>query len=202
VRRWLELDPELRFKLDPGSAWTDELIAELAATGAVVTADYKGFYTEQDPPPDAGLYRRVAEGLPEALLEDPALTEETQAVLEPYRDRVTWDAPIHSVADVEALPFPPRTLNSKPSRFGYLRELLEFYDHCEGRGIALYGGGMFELGPGRGQIQYLASLFHPDAPNDVAPSAFNDPEPTPGLPRSPLELVPARSGFRWGSSSG
>ena len=28
---------------------------------------------------------------------------------------------------------------------------------------------MFELGPGRGQLQYLASLFHPDGPNDLAP---------------------------------
>ena len=46
VLRWLELDPTLRFKLDPGSAWSDDLIAELAATGAVVTADYKGFYTD------------------------------------------------------------------------------------------------------------------------------------------------------------
>jgi hypothetical protein len=43
VHRWLEIDPTLRFKLDPGSAWTDELIAELAATHAVVTADYKGY---------------------------------------------------------------------------------------------------------------------------------------------------------------
>jgi hypothetical protein len=197
VQRWLDLDPTHRFKLDPGSAWTDELIAELAATNAVVTADYKGYYTEQDPPPDAGLYRRVADGLPEALLEDPALTAETEPVLEPHRERVTWDAPIHSIADVEGLTWPAQTLNCKPSRFGFLRELLDFYDYCEARGIGLYGGGMFELGPGRGQIQYLASLFHPSAPNDVAPGAYNDPEPRDGLPRSPLEPAPEPSGFRW-----
>ena len=197
VHRWLELDQSLRFKLDPGSAWTDELIADLAATKAVVTADYKGYYTEQDPPPDAGLYRRVAEGLPDALLEDPALTADTEPVLEPHRERVTWDAPIHSVADVDALTWPPKTLNSKPSRFGFLRELLDFYDYCETRGIGLYGGGMFELGPGRGQIQYLASLFHPSAPNDVAPGAYNDPEPREGLPRSPLEPAVEATGFRW-----
>jgi hypothetical protein len=197
VHRWLELDPRLQFKLDPGSAWTDELIAQLAATGAVVTADYKGYYTEQDPPPDAGLYRRVADGLPKALLEDPALTADTEPVLEPHRERVTWDAPIHSIADVEGLPWPPRILNCKPSRFGFLRELLDFYDYCDAKGIGLYGGGMFELGPGRGQIQYLASLFHPSAPNDVAPSAYNDPEPTQGLPSSPLEPAP-QAGFRWG----
>src|SRR5262245_42987829 len=29
VLRWLELDHGLRFKLDPGTAWSDELIAEL-----------------------------------------------------------------------------------------------------------------------------------------------------------------------------
>src|ERR671936_478105 len=200
VLRWLEFDPSLRFKLDPGSAWTDDLIAELAGTHAVVTADYKGFYTEQDPPPDAELYRRVADGFPEAYLEDPALTDETEPVLEPHRERVTWDAPVHSVEDVEQLRWPPRVLNSKPSRFGRLRELLAFYDHCERSGIGLYGGGMFELGPGRGQIQYLASLFHPDGPNDVAPGAYNDPEPRAGLPRSPLEPAP-QAGFQWGDAA-
>ena len=202
VRRWLEIDPALRFKLDPGSAWTDDLIAELAGTHAVVTADYKGFYTEQDPPPDADLYRRVAEGFPEAYLEDPALTDETELALEPHKERVTWDAPVHSVEDVEQLPFAPRVLNSKPSRFGRLRELLAFYDHCERHGIELYGGGMFELGPGRGQIQYLASLFHPHGPNDVAPGAYNDPEPTAGLPPSPLDPAAADAGFRWGGLDG
>jgi hypothetical protein len=201
VRRWLELEPSHRFKLDPADDWSDELIAELAATGAIVTADYKAYYSAEDgPPPDAALYRRVAEGFPEAYLEDPALTDETDAVLEPYRDRVTWDAPIRSVADVEGLSFPPRVLNSKPSRFGRLQELLAFYDHCEANGIGLYGGGMFELGPGRGQIQYLASLFHPDGPNDVAPRAYNAPEPSPGLPPSPLEPAPEATGFRWVAS--
>ena len=202
VRRWLELEPSHRFKLDPAGDWSDELIAELAATGAIVTADYKAYYSQEDgPPPDAELYRRVAEGFPEAYLEDPALTDETDAVLEPHRDRVTWDAPIHSVADVEALPFAPRVLNSKPSRFGRLQELLAFYDHCDANGIALYGGGMFELGPGRGQIQYLASLFHPDGPNDVAPRAYNEPEPHEGLPPSPLQPAPEETGFRWGEAA-
>jgi hypothetical protein len=198
VRRWLEIEPGHRFKLDPGSDWTDELIADLADTGAVVTADYKGYYTDQDPPPDADLYRRVAEGFPDAYLEDPALTDETELVLEPHRERVTWDAPIHSVADVDGLSFAPRTLNSKPSRFGRVQDVLAFYDHCETNGISLYGGGMFELGPGRGQIQYLASLFHPDGPNDVAPRPYNDPEPRPGLPKSPIEPAPEPAGFRWG----
>ena len=201
VRRWLGLDPNHRFKLDPHGDWSDELIQELAETHAVVTVDLKAYYrTSQDPPPDAELYRRVVEGFPEAYVEDPALTDETEPVLEAHRDRVTWDAPIRSVADVEALAFRPRTMNSKPSRFGRLRELLAFYDYCEEQGIALYGGGMFELGPGRGQIQYLASLFHPDGPNDVAPGPYNDLEPRPGLPGSPLDPSP-EAGFRWTSPS-
>ena len=90
---------------------------------------------------------------------------------------------------MEALPFRPRTLNCKPSRFGSVKRLFDFYDACAHEGIALYGGGQYELGPGRGQIQRLASVFHPDAPNDVAPSGYNAAEPVAGLPTSPLPPV-------------
>ena len=116
-------------------------------------------------------------------------------MLEPHAERLTWDAPIHTVADAEALPFRPRCLNVKPSRFGRLRALLDFYAWCDASGIAMYGGGQFELGPGRGHIQLLASLFHPDTPNDVAPREFNADGPRPGLPTSPLELRPRETGF-------
>ncbi|HET8606035.1 MAG TPA: hypothetical protein VFL66_03295 [Gaiellaceae bacterium] len=199
LRPYIDLYPGIRFKLDPTPAWTDAFCAELAGLGRVDVVDLKGHYsgTSVDNPPDAALYRRVAEAFPEAWIEDPALTGETAPVLEPHRARLTWDAPIHSVADVDALPFPPRCLNSKPSRFGSLRRLFDFYDVCAERGIALYGGGQFELGPGRGQIQYLASLFHPDGPNDVAPGAFNEPVPRGGLPASPLEPTPTATGFRF-----
>ena len=50
----------------------------------------------------------------------------------------------------------------------------------------MYGGGQFELGVGREQIQAVASLFYPDAANDVAPSAYNTATPGDDLPRSPL----------------
>ena len=102
---------------------------------------------------------------------------------------------MHSVADAETLPFKPRCLNSKPSRFGSVQRLLDFYDWCAAEGVELYGGGQFELGPGRGQVQLLASLFHPEAPNDVAPSAYNAAGPRPGLPASPLELSPRATGL-------
>jgi L-alanine-DL-glutamate epimerase-like enolase superfamily enzyme len=200
VRKRLARYPTLRFKLDPTDEWTDELIAELVATGAVDSVDLKGLYvgTVVDAGADPELYRRVAEAFPDAWIEDPRLNEETDPVLEPYRDRITWDANIHSVADIESLPFPPRMVNIKPSRLGGLEELFAAYDYCEEHGIGAYGGGQFELGPGRGQIQYLASLFHPDTPNDVAPSGYNLPDPEPGLPASPLEPRPSGTGFRWG----
>lgn len=125
------------------------------------------------------------------------MTPAVLPVLRPHMDRVTWDAPIHAVADVTALAHPPRVLNCKPCRFGGLRALMDFYDHCDAHGIALYGGGFFELGVGRGQIQYLASLFHPDGPNDVAPRGYHPLHPRPGLPTSPLAPPdPAVPGFR------
>jgi hypothetical protein len=201
VLRWLEVDPGLRFKLDPTADWDDALIAELEATGAVDVVDLKGAYrgTSVDNPADAGLYRRVAEGFPAAWIEDPDLSDaDAAAALSEHRDRITWDAPIHSVADIEALPFPPRMLNVKPSRFGSVRRLLDTFDYCAERGITTYGGGQFELGPGRGHIQYVASLFSPDASNDVAPGEYNEGGARPGLPRSPLPVAAAPTGFRWG----
>jgi L-alanine-DL-glutamate epimerase-like enolase superfamily enzyme len=200
VSRRLASYPTLRFKLDPTSDWSDELIQELVATGAVDSVDFKGHYvgTIVDQVPDPDLYRRVAEAFPDAWIEDPALTDETSPVLEPHRDRITWDAPIHSIADIESLPFAPRMVNVKPSRVGGVEDVCATYDYCAEHGIGAYGGGQFELGAGRGHIQYLASLFHPDTPNDVAPSGYNLPDPEPGLPVSPLEPQIAPAGFRWG----
>ena len=198
VRELLDLYPRLRFKLDALDEWTDEFVAEIGASGAVDVVDLKGLYEGDwvDATPSAELYERVATGFPHAWLEDARLNGETRPVLEPHLDRLTWDLPIRSVADVEALEHPPQCLNSKPSRFGSVRNLLDFYDHCESNGIAVYGGGQFELGPGRGQIQHLASLFHADAPNDVAPKEYNEGGPRPGLPQSPLPPAGREPGFR------
>jgi hypothetical protein len=197
LRAWLALYPGLRFKLDATTDWDDGLIAELAGTGAVDSVDFKGQYsgTAVDSPPDPALYRRVIEGLPDVWLEDPALTPETEALLDPVSGRVTWDAVIHCVADIETLRWPPRTVNVKPSRFGSIERLFAAYDYCASHDIGAYGGGQFELGAGRGQIQLLASLFHPGTPNDVAPGGFNL-DPQPGLPTSPLTVDPEPIGFR------
>ena len=190
--------PGTRFKLDPTNSWTNELIAELVELGCVDSLDLKGQYkgTPVDVDTDPELYERVAEAFPHAWLEDPDLTDETRRVLEPHRDRVTWDAVIHSVEDIVGLEWEPRMVNIKPSRFGPLSALFAAYDFCAERGIGAYGGGQTELGVGRDHIQYLAALFHPDTPNDVAPGGFNHPQLPDGLPESPLHVEPAASGFR------
>jgi hypothetical protein len=190
----------VRFKLDYEATWDAELITALAATEAVDVIDFKGAYkgtvVDVDTVPE--VYASCADAFPHAWLEDPDLTDPTAAgVMVLHHDRITWDAPIHGVDDIVRFRIHPRALNAKPSRFGPLSKLFAFYDHCAAEGIALYGGGQSELGPGRGQIQLLASLFHPDGPNDVAPSGWDqDDFPRTGLPTSPLDPQPDAIGFR------
>ena len=199
-----DIDPNLRFKLDPTASWDKGFIRELALLGCVDVVDMKGRYRNANVAmdPEVGLYRRVIEGLPDAWIEDPAVEDGTAELLERHRDRITWDEPIHSVADIETLPWPPRMLNLKPARFGSVHALFDTYDYCAARGIGTYGGGMFEQGPGRGQLQHLASLFHPDGPNDLAPAGYNLESPPRDLPRSPLAPEPHPTGFRWGTYDG
>ena len=199
VERRLARYPALRFKLDATPDWDDGLIAALVETGAVDSIDFKGAYkgTPVDVPTDAELYRRVAGAFPDAWLEDPDLDDPgARAALAGHEDRITWDAPIHSVADILARPVIPRTVNLKPSRFGSVRALFEAYDFCAEHGMGAYGGGQYELGVGRGQIQLLASIFHADGPNDIAPGGYDAIDPEPGLPTSPLDPNPDRIGFR------
>lgn len=198
IRAFLAQYPTLRFKLDARPDWTEEIFAELQELGCVDSIDLKGQYTGTvvDNPPDPELYRRVIEAFPDAWLEDPALTDETVPLLEPHADRVTWDAPIHSVDDIEALRWPPRTVNVKPSRFGSIERLFAAYDYCAEKGIGAYGGGQWELSIGRGHIQLLAALFHPDTPNDVAPGGYNANEPPDRLPASPLAVRARETGFQ------
>ena len=189
--------PELEFKLDPENDWDARLIEEIAGLAPVRVLDLKGMYvgTPVDVDTDPELYRAVAERFPDAYLEDPDINDETREVLAPFDDRITWDAPLHSLADVKERA--RKAINSKPSRFGSLAELLDIYEYCDANGIAVYGGGQGEVECGRGQIQYLASLFHASTPNDVAPSGYNDPAVPAGMPTSPMDPAPSETGFRW-----
>ena len=188
IEPYLALNPDLEFKLDVEAGWDRALMERLAATGRVRVLDLKAYYrgTSVDLAPDPELYRAAAEVFPDAVIEDPWLEDGCREALAGAEDRLSFDAPIHSWRDVEKLPLEPRWLNIKPSRFGTLARLLECIEECEERGIQVYGGGQFELGPGRRQIQRLASVFYADAPNDVAPTAYNDGPAREGLPASPL----------------
>jgi len=196
IEPYRELFPALEFKLDVGEDWDRTLMEKLVATDRVRVLDLKAYYrnTGVDLAPDPALYRLVVECFPEVVIEDAWLEDGCLEALAGAEDRLSFDAPIHSWDDVGKLPLTPRVLNIKPSRFGTLRGLLECIEECEARGIRMYGGGQFELGPGRRQIQRLASVFYGDAPNDVAPSEYNDGPARPELPQSPLP-APEGPGF-------
>ena len=194
----LEIQPGLQFKLDPTDDWTDEIVSALAETGAVESVDFKSFYTDGFVVQTGKLplYEMVIGGLPDAWIDDPDLKiPEVDEFLVPHRDRISWDANIHSIDDIEALPFKPKMVNVKPSRIGGLKRLLDTYDYCEREGIGMYSGGQFELGVGRDHVQLLAAIFHPDSPNDVAPTGWNVPAPIAPLQGSPLSLTEAATGF-------
>jgi hypothetical protein len=194
VEGWMKVDPGLEFKLDPEpDSWDAAQIGRLAATGRVRVLDLKAYYAGSivEVAPDAGFYRTIVEGFPDAVIEDAWLEGDPRAALAGAEERLSFDAPIHSLADVDALSVRPRWLNIKPSRFGTLRRLLECIEACEARGVTMYGGGQFELGVGRRQIQTLASTFYADGPNDTAPGEYNQGDPRPGLPSSPLPAATA-----------
>ena len=199
LERLLAECSDAAFKLDPTTEWSRDLADDVAALAPVRILDLKGQYegTDVDTPADPDLYRTMTAAFPDAVLEDPALTEETKAVLADHEDRVSWDAPITGVESVRELPFQPSWLNVKPSRFGSLESLLDTIEYCQRRDVTLYGGGQFELGVGRQHLHALASLFYPEGPNDVAPGGYNDPEVPPDLPESPLSPPENPRGFEW-----
>jgi L-alanine-DL-glutamate epimerase-like enolase superfamily enzyme len=199
LRRRLARSPGVRFKLDAEATWDPELVDAVAATGAVDTIDFKGQYglEVEDPEALVALYDHVVDAFPDAYLEDPHDLPEIAHRLGDHLQRVSYDAPIGSAEDLGATPLAARVVNVKPSRIGSLRRLFEVYARCAQESRSMYGGGMGELGVGRGQVQLLAALFHPDAPNDVAPSAYNEDDPADALPASPLPPHPEATGFRW-----
>jgi hypothetical protein len=199
VEELLALDDDLEFKLDPTPDWPEEAFVTLRETDAVRILDLKGWYedTDVDVEADPELYRDVFAAFPAEIVEDPALTPETRALVEPQADRLSFDYPIDGVESLESLPVDPGYCNIKPSRFGTLESLFETIAYCEDHGIEMYGGGQFELASGRDAIQTLAALFYPDTPNDVAPREFNDPEASPPYPMSPLRPDRDAVGFEF-----
>ena len=199
VAHWLELDRGLEFKLDATSTWTVDLIETLAATDAVRIVDLKGHYggTMVEQIADPALYRRIVERFPDALVEDPVLTDGTRPLFSGNEHRISWDAPVTDVRSIRDLPFEPEWINVKPSRSGRVETVLDVIEYCLDNGVRMYGGGQTELDVGRQHLHALASLFFPDAPNDIAPRRYNDPDPAAGLPTSPLAPPRHPRGLEW-----
>lgn len=189
--------PTVGFKLDVAPSWTQEIMDRVAAVDGVATIDFKGQYgmEVEDEAALLAMYERTLATFAGVVLEDPHDHPAVLEMLAPFAARVSYDAPITSVESIGTTPITPRIVNIKPCRVGRLPELSRLYAHCESAGIRMYNGGMGELGVGRGQAQLMASLFHPEEPNDIAPSGYNLEQPPPGLPASPLDPAPDR-GFR------
>jgi hypothetical protein len=175
--------PGAELKIDADPAWDESTYARLAALGRVAVVDFKGGG-------DAADHLRAHRALPSALIEDPrpdagpwpaALTA-----------RLSVDGPIVSAAALEALPARPAAVNVKPARMGGVLEALRCIASCNGAGVAVYLGGMFETGVGRDHLRVLASLFCPEGPNDIAPLRGDGGAP-PRPSRLPVES--AHTGF-------
>jgi hypothetical protein len=189
VRPWLDVAPGLEFKLDPEVSWDDRYIDWLAASGRVRVLDLKAHYPADvvGMPPDERLYVACRDRFDdETTIEDAWFADGWVDLFRGHEHRLAFDAIIHSVADIEALPILPRRMNIKPSRFGPIVNLLATIEFCKAHRIALYGGGQTELDVGRDHIQALASLFYAASANDAAPREYNLGEARPGLPQSPL----------------
>ena len=160
----------------------------MAATGAVEIVDFKGHYGLEtgELPELLAMYERVIAAFPDALLEDahdlPEVTRAARARGAPHLLRR---------ADLQRRPTstPPRCRRgrstSSRAASATCGRCSSVYAAVEERGLITYGGGMGELDVGRGQIQLLASLFHPDGPNDVAPGGYNLDTPAADLPSQP-----------------
>ena len=185
---YLELNPTLEFKLDVEKDWDRALMERLAATDRVRVLDLKAYYrgTAVDLEPDPELYRAVVEAFPDVVIEDrvargrlPRGAGRRRGAAElrradPLVERRRQAAARAALAQHQAVALRDARASS-----------LECIEECEEHGIRMYGGGQFELGPGRRQIQRLASLFYADGPNDVAPSEYNDGPARDGSPDEP-----------------
>ena len=118
-----------------------------------------------DQPADPVLYRRVVEAFPDAWIEDPKLTPETErgpgGRARPHH--LGRDHPHRRRRQGAAVPAEDDQRQAVARRAACGRCSRSTGTASE-HGIQRYGGGQFELGVGRGQIQYLASIFHPDTP--------------------------------------
>ena len=94
-------------------------------------------------------------------------------------------------------PWPPRTINIKPSRFGSVRRLFDAYDYCATSGMPRTAAASGSSARAAGTSSTSLRCFTPTRRTTSPPAATTPAEPPPGLPESPLEPSPDSTGFRW-----
>jgi L-alanine-DL-glutamate epimerase-like enolase superfamily enzyme len=151
-----EAEPGVALKLDVDPAWDE---ATWASLRRVAVLDFKAGGSADD-------HERAHRAVPGAWIEDPAPSQVWSAA---FRARLSLDAPITSARALDAQAPRPAAVNLKPARMGGVLEALACATRCAAEGIAVYMGGMFEVGVGRAQLRALAALLCPDGPNDIAP---------------------------------
>jgi L-alanine-DL-glutamate epimerase-like enolase superfamily enzyme len=149
------VEPGAELKLDVDPAWDAGTWASLRR---VAVLDFKGGGATGD-------HERAHRAAPGAWIEDPRPSDGWSSS---FRERLSWDASVTSAGALDALPT-PAAVNLKPARMGGVLEALACATRCREAGVAVYVGGMFEVGAGRRQLRALAALLCPNAPNDVAP---------------------------------
>jgi hypothetical protein len=152
--------PGIDLKIDADPDWPDAIWSALGRLGSVAVIDFKLSGSSAD-------HERAHRAIPGALVEDPLASSIPWS--DSLRARLSIDGPVTCPEALAALPVLPVAVNLKPARMGGVLAALEAAAWCSTRGIAIYFGGMFEVAVGRSQLQALASLLCPDAPNDVTP---------------------------------
>ena len=158
-----------------------EALSDLIETGSVAVYDWKRSGSRAD-------HEWLLERAPEALQEDPG--PEPCLGSPSIAHRRSIDGPFDHANALDGVPL-PAAANLKPARMGGVLEALDGAAYCQDRGVSLYFGGMFELGPGRRQLLALASLLSPNGPNDIAPI----PEISPPPPWPARLAPPSGAGF-------
>ena len=161
--------PGARYKVDVDPSWDEPAIAALASTGAVEVLDFKGRG-------DRSLVDRLAQRLPDALLEDPPAGAAIEAA------RVVRDMGLTTVAEVARAVAAGHRVNLKAPRMGGFLAALDGLAACAASSLPQPAsfGGMFEVGVGRRQARALAALYTPGAGNDLAPLRAVEPPPGAG----------------------
>jgi L-alanine-DL-glutamate epimerase-like enolase superfamily enzyme len=170
----------LKLDVDPG--WSRATRQALAGETGIAILDFKGRG-------DDDLVRDLADRFPPGVLfEDPP----TAAA----RRTVSRDAPIEDLTAAARAVERGECLNLKAPRMGGPLAVLQALALAGARGatddrapVAVYLGGMWEVGAGRRQARQLAALFCPDAPNDLAPHSPRAPEELAGVLPIALDAI-------------